>query len=339
MKFYKYFIITIVVLFVVYFAALFKVNQKLNSIDIKTEYNNYKAINFLKELRLILPKELSDLDNKYILDNSLKMKKEIAESIDKVYEDVYKQIPIFIDQHYTVTGEYAELYAILIGDIGSKLTKILYTDSDFNNKIEKSVQSIIDLNMFNLNQKISEMNKNVYSKLKDEFKDNTAIYNNVVNIIKVDTLGRYKNDALDLVRYSGTITTAGIAVMSKTIAKKITLKIMAKSSTKVLLKYGAGGVGAGTGATIGSIIPGWGTAIGGVIGGLVGWFGTDKLIIEVDEYLNRDKFEKQLKKLLIRQQQKFEDNIYLQIVEMVKKDIKANIDLYKGISIKDILQK
>jgi len=337
--FYKSFLITIIMLFMIYFAALYEVKNQIKIPDIKKEYNSFKAINFIKEINNILPQELSSLEKKYILNNAIKIKKEISISIEHAYNDVYSQIPKFVDKHYTVTGEYAELYSILVGDIGNNLKHVLYVETNFNDKIIRSITSVMELNMFNLNKKIDKINQKVINNLEVGYKPNIKPYQDVIDIIKQDTMKRYREDSLQVVRYGGTITTASILVMSKTIAKKLTLKIMAKSSTKVFLKYGTSGLTAVGGATVGSVIPGWGTAVGGVVGGVIGWFGTDKLIIEVDEYLNREEFEKELISLIVEQKKLFEQKIYIGIIETIKKDIDTKIYQYKNISIKDILKR
>jgi hypothetical protein len=336
--FYKSFLITIILLFIVYLSVITSAKNTINKINIESEYKSHTAINFIKEINKIIPKEFNELEKQYILNNAIKIKKEISVSIQYAYEDVKNRIPIFIDKHYTVTGEYAELYSILVGNIGENLKKILYKDTNFNKKIEKSVTAIMELNMFNLNKQIEDLNEKVLDKINNpQYKKNIATYNNIIELIKKDTLKRYKEDSLEVVRLGGTITSASMLLISKTIAKKLTLKIMTKSSTKALIKYGTSGLGAVGGATAGSIVPGWGTAIGGAVGGLVGWFGTDKIIIEIDEYLNRDEFEIELLNLINKQQKEFENKIYKGIIKVIKKDITNKSNRYKNISIKDIL--
>jgi len=338
--FYRSFIITILILFAVYMAAILTADKQLKKVNIDIKYKDFKAISFVKEINRIIPTEFSILEKKYILDNAIKIKKEISISIKYAYDDVAAKIPIFVDKHYTITGEYTELYSILVGNIGDNLKQILYKDTNFNKKIEKAVSSIMELNMFNLNKQINKLNEKVLQGVnKKGNEDSINIYNNITNLIKEDTLKRYNKNSLEVVRLGGTITTASVLLISKTIAKKLTLKIMAKSSTKALIKYGTSGLGAVGGATAGSIVPGWGTAIGGVIGGLAGWFGTDKIIIEIDEYLNREQFEKELLNLINNQKLEFENKIYQGIIQTIKLDIANKSEKYKNISIKDIIKR
>jgi len=57
-------------------------------------------------------------------------------------------------------------------------------------------------------------------------------------------------------------------------------------------------VGAGSGALLCSW-SGPGAAACGVVGGVVAWFVTDAVIVNIDEVLNRDDFEAELRQILL----------------------------------------
>jgi len=52
------------------------------------------------------------------------------------------------------------------------------------------------------------------------------------------------------------------------------------------------------GAAAGSAVPGVGTALGGILGAAAVWLTTDKAVVEVGEYLNREAFEADMATLI-----------------------------------------
>ncbi len=103
---------------------------------------------------------------------------------------------------------------------------------------------------------------------------------------------------------AGGLVTA--TVVKKVIAKAVgknAFKLAAKSLGKLVLGKTAGsgmgaGAGAAAGAALGSVVPGIDTAIGAVAGGIAGALavgvGVDKLLIELEEAVNREAFRAEL---------------------------------------------
>jgi len=82
------------------------------------------------------------------------------------------------------------------------------------------------------------------------------------------------------------------------IVKKGTLKLAAKAITKILGKIATKTtIGAAIGGAIGSVVPGAGTAVGAVAGAAIGaaiGIATDKLLLELEEAMNREKFKNEI---------------------------------------------
>ena len=86
-------------------------------------------------------------------------------------------------------------------------------------------------------------------------------------------------------------------MVSATIAKKLAAKVAAKASAKGLAKGGGVLAGAGGGALLCSW-SGPGAAVCGVVGGAAAWLLTDAVVVNIDEYFNREDFENELRTLL-----------------------------------------
>ena len=113
---------------------------------------------------------------------------------------------------------------------------------------------------------------------------------------------------------AGKTVAAGVSkvVTAKIMATGI-LKIAAKAAAKVAAtKLVAGSVGATVGSTIGmvagSVVPIAGTATGAVVGGFIGALvvgvGADKMLLELQEYMNRSEFRDALIKELNQERQR-----------------------------------
>ena len=96
---------------------------------------------------------------------------------------------------------------------------------------------------------------------------------------------------------TGVATIVAQKVTAKLIAKT-TLKLAAKAPIKVLeallSKVAASAVGGGT---VGSVAPGVGTAVGVIVGALVGLGAgvmIDSALLELEEFMNRDDFKREI---------------------------------------------
>jgi len=214
----------------------------------------------------------------------------IDANIDAVFAPVYDQITKFADFHYSVIGEYTEMAAALTGEVSRDLERILFDAVDFQDRLERYNAAIFA----DARQTLDRALQNIETSTADNLalsKDDLALLGDLIAFSIEDAEARFSSEFV-ILRGVGLLagTKATGAALAKIMGKKLATKLAAKAAAKTALKGTAIGGSAATGAAVGSIVPGLGTAIGGVVGAVIGWFATDKIIVEVDEYFNRDEF-------------------------------------------------
>lgn len=223
----------------------------------------------------------------------------IAEKIDNAFAPVYDRIPVFLKFHYSVVGEYLELSAALSDDAGAELKRILFDEVDFEKNLNSALNSIQSESDAVLSTALARINDEVQAKL-DLDETELALLSGVVTLTIDDATKRFEGGEL-MLKSAGAMAGAGAmaAVMTKTIGKKIAAKVAAKATAKTAVKAATGvGGGAASGAAAGAVCGPlvWVCApVGGVVGAVAFWLVTDKAIIEVDEYLNHESFEAELR--------------------------------------------
>jgi len=213
----------------------------------------------------------------------------IDKQVDKAFAPVYKNIKTLADAHYTVTGEYTELIYAAFGKLEDRIEKILF----------EGLQERLDVAMGHITTGFMDELRNNFGEEHECSQDvvgngNESECHAAMDIAIDDMLRRFKASALAL---KGSMAIGGVAagvLITKAISAAIAKKLIAVTAAKATVKLSGTASGAATGAAIGTILPGAGTAAGGIIGGIVGWFLVDKVVIEVDEYMNRDDFEKKV---------------------------------------------
>ena len=232
--------------------------------------------------------------------------------IDQAYLGMEPNVDKYLDWYYSLAGEYGRISRMLINDLDAYMVEKLkehLQQGDVFSEIETYVassQEQINQIELTLNKSIQEILDNNRIFPTDSLKDE------VTESIDINTLLIF-NEHQDLINLDNRLITSGSlgmgsGVMStiiiKNIIKKTTSKGVMKGAaialSKVLLSKTAstaGGTTIGTaiGGAIGSVIPGAGTAAGAVIGGIVGGmltgFTVDKLVLEIEEEMSREKFK------------------------------------------------
>ena len=101
---------------------------------------------------------------------------------------------------------------------------------------------------------------------------------------------------------TGLAGAASAASLIKALTTKLVASVAVKTAGKAAGKgagtFGGAAAGAGVGAALGPI----GVAVGGIVGGLTGWLGVDLGAVKLDEHLNRDQLERDLKALVDERQ-------------------------------------
>ncbi|NGQ92450.1 hypothetical protein G5V65_16260 [Rhodobacter sp. HX-7-19] len=215
--------------------------------------------------------------------------------LDGAYAPVYEAIPIYADHHYSVWGEYAELGAAALGDVGAKLQEMLFDGLDSRLRVVGQ-----------------DLDRRFDSLFETEL---TAS----VNDAGMSDLGPLTKRAIDnaISRMAITVpvstataigTAATIKAVASTMAKKIASKLAVKATAKAGGKWAATIGGAGTGALACSWT-GPGAGLCAAVGGVGAWLIADYGIVKLDEYWNRTEFEADLRAMI--DEQKAADKVAL----------------------------
>ena len=240
-----------------------------------------------------------------------KTRKEIIEAInkqiDKAYEPVYEHIDDFVDFHFSVTGEYKEIATLIFSKTQNILIEKIFKPANFDENMQYAFE--------NINENVKNIISKNFDELKDKLKDIgftkeeiNVLLDKILQISKDELNERFKNKEYNLIRGLGVSSTAmfGIVVskkistlIAKKISTKITTKIALKTGGKLAIKMVGSGGSAAAGAETGLLVCGpVCAAIGGIAGGIIGWFATDKIVIEVDKYFNKDEFKQEVVNLI-----------------------------------------
>jgi hypothetical protein len=252
---------------------------------------------FYREWAAALPEAFSELQP--ALESATHdMAQRIATRIDKAFEPVYDRLPLFLDFHYSVVGEYTELAAALSDRVGSDFQRILFDESGFERHLDAAVEAIGNDGEQVLGGLLEQMRRT----LEDHVDMNEAelgLLARVGTLTLEDAQERFGTGEVMLKSASAAIGGSAVAAMlAKTVSAKAATKLGAKAAGKTAIKAtGVGGSAAG-GAAAGLLCgpAAWICApVGGVTAAVAAWFATDKVVIEIDEYLNRDAFEREIR--------------------------------------------
>lgn len=285
---FKYFWNTILFFIVVSFVLLVAVFIKQNNQENSTNSKNPPKTAITSNIVEIFSDEIKqNLKNKapLILENFEATKDDLNYIINSNLESFFntlidENLDSYLDFHYSVKGEYIQLFSMAFGDINNLINEKLL-GNDFNNKlnlvsnniIENSYKSIEDHLNFTKNLATTgvdlKLNQNSLSNLSEKIENN--LKQNLVNT-------------------KATLITSAVATkLAISIATKVSAKVAAKTTAKMSAKLATSST-----ATTSGVLCGPAVAICGTIAGIVTWFGTDAVVISADEYLNKDEFRKEI---------------------------------------------
>jgi len=214
-----------------------------------------------------------------------KVREQISGRLDEAYAPVYEGIPNYMDFHYSLTGEWLELGSAAMGQLGDGLEKHLFDGFD---------------------TRLSAVSEQLSLEFDERFR--TALDEAMaVGPGEAESFGPVVNKALrdSQDRMKKTVGAAGVAlvggatlkIFTTAFAKKLAIKLAAKVGTKTGMKWAAAATGGAASAAACSWT-GPGAAACGVIGGVIVWVATDVAMINLDEYVTRDAFERDLRGLI-----------------------------------------
>ncbi|RBQ32613.1 hypothetical protein CRU92_02555 [Arcobacter sp. FW59] len=280
----KYFWNTIIIL--IFFSVIL-----ISIALIKQEINQEKNISktpITEKLQEVLTDTLKQNIEKYhndILQN-LEMTKQdidkiITENIDKTFDElINNNVDKYLDFHYSVVGEYTELFAFTFGDMNKVINEKLL-GKDFDKTINKLSQEIVNNSYLKIQRHLQDIEfiatKNVDLELNKSSLEN----------LKLNIKENLETNLLDM---KATILTTAIATkLAISISSKISAKLALKSAGKTATKLAASTTAASGGITCGIAAP-----LCGIAFGTIAWFGTDAIVISADEYLNKDDFKQEI---------------------------------------------
>ena len=226
------------------------------------------------------------------------MDKKIDKEISDAFSVAYGRIDSFLDFHYSVVGEYAELGSMAAGTIGKSIEEKL-----FGPLFSRHLQSALDA--------ISNQYKDILSSHFDLIRQKaTAKVDIELNSHIVSDLQKQIEQNIKI--QSGKIAVLATAKLAPKIAKAAGTKIAAKSSSKIAAKIAAklgtrtaaAATGAASGALCGPFV--W---VCSPVAATLFWFGTDVAINSVDEYYNRDEFRQDIVKSLKLQESRLKSRL------------------------------
>jgi hypothetical protein len=344
-KFWRYFWGTIIILLISYIALNITASKKLNEMSKQDREARLEVI--VKDFEEQFP-QFKTMTQELNSQSIKEIKYQIDISIDKVYKPLYRQIDNFSDFHYSVRGEYSELFTVVFGKVENILEEQLFKPTNFKNNLSEQIK--------NINNNSLKIITSQFKQIKQEVKDKLELNNDEINFLLVKILKLSQDDMkLRMTSYTNNIfkgmglgggAIAG-TVMTKIMTKNIAKVIAKKIATKVAIKAGTKAAGVGASALAGAeagVFCGPGawlcSPVGAVVGGIVGWFATDVIVVTVDEYYNKDNFKEDIRYLINQQKNNTKATlcqIYIGSFNKIENDTITSFEQLKNTSIKDII--
>ena len=212
---------------------------------------------------------------------------DVDDLLEDIYAPVYANIPAFASFHFSIVGEYTELLLIVGGQFEGRLHSELF--GGFEDRFQNGVD-LLDGQFVAYYQSV--LDEQVRELLATGFP----------GTVLGEATQFALNDAVDRARITAPIAgtaallgSGGVKALTAGVAKTLGSKIAAKAAAKMAVKSGAAALGAaGTGITLCA----WTGPVAvacGAIGGIAAWFLADAVIVNLDEIINRDEFEAELR--------------------------------------------
>ncbi|MFO8084256.1 MAG: hypothetical protein R6U27_08065 [Desulfobacterales bacterium] len=234
--------------------------------------------------------------------------------IDQAFDRLEANVDGYLDWYYSLAGEYSRIASLMAGELEQfmivKLEQSLQETDAF-----REVQTALNNAIAVQNEALIEYRRKAQNIIRQNRIDPGSL---PFNVVKNTSMAKVFNPPQhhDIIAFQSRLlaggstgAAAGIAaaviiqrIIGKTVSNNI-LKPAAKALARVAVSRttgtaGAVSAGAAAGAAIGSFIPGPGTAIGAAAGGI--FFGlavgvtVDKMLLMLEESLNREKFKDEI---------------------------------------------
>jgi len=210
--------------------------------------------------------------------------------LDEAYAPVYEAVPSYASFHYSVLGEYTELAGAALG----KMNQALY-DRLFSGFEDRMIELAGDLDQQYFNAYSNFLRAGIQEALPRGSAERPL---GPITHKAIEDAMRRAKITVPLATVAATAAGSGaLKAATAVIAKKLALKISGKAAAKVALKAGSIGGAAVTGTAF--CAPAGPLAVlCGAAAGFGAWLLTDKAVVMIDEYFNRDEFEAELRALI-----------------------------------------
>ncbi len=234
--------------------------------------------------------------------------------VDRAFDQIEHNVDGYLDWYYSLVGEYARIAHLLIGQIEDYMIKKL-EESLQKGDAFKEVQAALN-NALAEHENAQKVYQQAARKIMEQNRVDPA--GSPVEVVQRMSLKDVLNPPVhqDIIGLKTRLIAGGgggaiAGVVTAVVVKKIVAKIVSKNIIKIAAKAlakvvagktagAAGGTAAGAaaGAAIGSLFPGAGTVVGAVIGGIIGGIAVgvtvDKMLLLLEEYMNREEFKREL---------------------------------------------
>jgi len=213
------------------------------------------------------------------------VRRQIVPMLDAAYQPAYDAVPKYVEYHYSVWGEYAELGAAAIGDVGAKLEEVLFSG------LEPRLESV--------SVRLDEVFSSTFQVEIEKEITRMAVSGATLGPLTENAIGNALRRMLVTVPV-GTAAITGTKAIAAMVAKKIAAKLATKAALKAGGKWAVVGTTAGAAAALCSW-SGPGAGLCAAAGGVGAWLVADYGIVKLDEYWNREEFEAELLEMIDEQ--------------------------------------
>ncbi len=275
-----------------------------------------------------LKKNLRDSQTIQVLRTALKeqnanITQSIDNQLDNAFDPVYNNIDTFLDYHYSVAGEYLELFAGATGEIAEEIKEQLF-GTDFESYLKNSQDEINSVYIESLKNYLNEVDSEATKGVDTDL--NLDILAHLTDEISHRFTVQYVKAG---VVAGGKMSLKVINVVSSKLATKAGAKLATKVASKTLTKGAAASTAAAAGVACGPFA--W---VCSPVAAAAAWFGTDAIVISGDEYFNRDEFKNEIVAMLDSQKASLSSKLKNIYSEKLVKDSVAIQNKYENTPIK-----
>lgn len=260
----------------------------------------------------------------------------LGQQIDTSFSVMRENVDSYLDWYYSLGGEWGRIGHLLIGKLeqsmNEQLVKNLHVDEAMDAIGEQWQQAQIQ----------DAANHQAYVDKLDALERQYELHPSFGQVLVVQKTFNpatfaYQPQNLPESVFDNLNARLGLSVAGGILGKKLAqrfltseaLQATTKTAAKIVFDFAARRVATeaittGVGAVAGSVAPGAGTAAGAVVGAVVGGIIADKMLLTLDEAMNRDVYKKEIINALTQQQNDLREALSLPKVPVGEQSILTN---------------